>query len=146
MQAGPAVWTFVPPRRQALSDQDAAARTGLRGERRVYRLHCSPGARSLEAQDGKKCTPPGILNALCEVMILEHSADLQVLMRDRVVLAHQYERRFVVEVLPLAAHGLVCLGEPTDGLTASVAPLFPLGHPALALRQVALGLTIARWR
>ena len=47
----------------------------------------------------------------------------RVLVIDRVVLLHEFERRLVVEVLPLAAHPLMRLGKQGDCLAAPIAPV-----------------------
>jgi hypothetical protein len=44
------------------------------------------------------------------VVVLRHVADLHVLVIERVVLAHQLERYFMLEVLPLPPDLLVRLG------------------------------------
>ncbi len=43
------------------------------------------------------------------MLVLEQVGRLQVLVIDCVILADERERSFVVEVLPLAAHFLMCL-------------------------------------
>src|SRR5262249_45628700 len=80
---------------------------------------------------------------LGEVVILHHVADLQIFVIDRVVRAHQTERRLVVEVLALAAHRLVRLRQQFHRLAPAMAALLARGYPALARRQVPLRLAKA---
>src|SRR5262249_50759901 len=101
--------------------------------------------RSFEAQDGQKRAPPGIRDALGQVVVPYQVADLQRFVIDRVVLTHQGERGLMVEVLALPSHVLRRFGEPTDRLPATVAPRLPLRHPTLALGQVPLRLAVAAW-
>jgi hypothetical protein len=63
------------------------------------------------------------LDALGQVAVLHHVADLQILVIDRVVLAYERERVLVVEVLSLAAHFLIRLGEQDNRQAVSVAAL-----------------------
>ena len=50
-----------------------------------------------------------ISDALGEVMVPDHIADLQLFVIDHIVLAHNSERCLVMKVLPLAAYPLMCL-------------------------------------
>ena len=104
MQARSAFWTRMPADGQALLDQNATARTGLAGERRIDRYHSSTGARCLVGEDAQERRPPCITDALGEMVVLDHVADLQVFIIHGVVLVHQLERHLVVEVLPLTLH------------------------------------------
>jgi hypothetical protein len=60
------------------------------------------------------------------VVIPHHTGDLQLLVLDPIVGAHKRERRRVVKILSLAAHGLLRLRQHTDGFPAAVAASFPL--------------------
>jgi hypothetical protein len=75
-------------------------------------------------------------------MILEQVGRLQVLIIDRVVLAHQRERRFVVKILPLALHILVRFRQQFHGFAAPVAALLAARHPPLAATQIRLSLPV----
>ena len=50
----------------------------------------------------KNALHPASAMRLGEVVILDHVGRLQIFVIDRVVLAHQLQRRLVLEVLPLA--------------------------------------------
>jgi hypothetical protein len=67
---------------------------------------------------------------------------LQGLDVDRVVLAHERERRLVVEVAALLADILMLLGAALHRLRATTAPFLAAGHPLLRCLQRALGLPI----
>jgi hypothetical protein len=54
------------------------------------------------------------------VVVLDHGADLQVLVIDGVVLAHEGERRLVVNVLSLALDLLMRLGQQRYCLAAAL--------------------------
>jgi hypothetical protein len=75
----------------------------------MHRNHFPTGARCLESADAQECAPPGIGDALGQVVVPEHIADLHVLVIDRVVLTHEGERGLVVEVLSLPPHRLLRL-------------------------------------
>src|SRR5262245_31389718 len=102
MEACSTLRAAMPPDGQAFSDQNAAARTPLAGERRINRCHSSTGACCLVSEDDQECAPPRVLDAFGEVMILEHVGRLHVLMIDRIVLLDERQRRLVVKVSPLA--------------------------------------------
>jgi hypothetical protein len=51
------------------------------------------------------------VDALGEMVILDHVGRLQIFMIDRVIGAYQRQRRLMVEVLSLASHRLMRLGE-----------------------------------
>jgi hypothetical protein len=109
MEAGPTLRAGVPANRYAFVDHNPTARTGLAGERRVYRYYSLPGARSLESEDDKKRAPARITDALGRVVILHHVGDPQVLVIDRVVLPYQLKRCLVVIITSLAAYRLMRL-------------------------------------
>jgi hypothetical protein len=85
----------MPADRETLLDLHATARTRLAGERRIDRDHLSTGACCLVGKDAQERAPPGILDALGKVMVLEHIGRLQVLMIYHIVGADQVERRLV---------------------------------------------------
>jgi hypothetical protein len=67
-------------------------------------------------------------------------------MLDRVVLAHELERRCVVEVLPLATDLLMRFGQQRDGLAPAVAPFLAARNTALRGFQCAFGFAIPAGR
>jgi len=71
------------------------------------------------------------LDALGKVMIPDHIADLQVLVIDHIIGAHECERRLVMKVLPLAAHLQMRLGQQCNGFAPAVAAFFASGYSAL---------------
>src|SRR5262249_6769545 len=54
-----------------------------------------------------------------QMVVLHPVGDLHVFVRDRVVVTDELERGLMLEILPLAAHGLMCFGEPLDCLVPS---------------------------
>ena len=87
-------------------------------------MHCSPSIRSFEVQDGQECSPPGVLNGLRQMVILRHVPDLQVLVIDHIIGAHERQCRLMMEVRPLAAHRLMRLCQEGDRFPTTVAALF----------------------
>jgi hypothetical protein len=118
----------MPADRQAFRDDDATARTSLAGERGIHRNHSLPSIRSFESEDGHERTPPRILDGLSEMMVLDHVADPQVFMVDRVILAHERERRLVVEVLSLVVDALMRLRQEGNSLAPTVTPMLATGR------------------
>ena len=104
MEARSAVRAGMPADGQALLNHNATARTGLAGVGRRHGYDSLPGACCLESEDAQERAPARIMDALGEMVVLEHVGRLQVLVIDHVVVAHQRERRLVVEVLSLALH------------------------------------------
>ncbi len=68
-----------------------------------------PAHAALKVRMLRNCSTSPHPDALGEMVVLEHVGRLQVLVIDRVVAAHQRQRRLVVEVLPLAPHLLMRL-------------------------------------
>lgn len=97
----------MPADREALLNHNAEARAGLAGIRRVDRNYLPTGARCLGAEDGEKFAPACVTDTLGQMAVLHHSGDLQIFVIDHVKLAHEGERRLVLEVLPLTHHLLV---------------------------------------
>src|SRR5258708_3708857 len=118
------------------------AATVLTGICRRNREHLTPGPCCLGFKDGTKRGPARIADALGQVVIPYHVADLQLFAVDRVVLAHQHVRRLVVKVAALPPDMLVLLGTPTHGLGATLTALLPATHPLLRLSELLLRLAI----
>src|SRR5260221_12981302 len=110
----------MPPDGEPLVDQQAATRTGLRGERRRHGYHRLSSVCCFERQDAQEPAPSSVRNGLRQMVILEHVGRLQVFVIDGVVLAYEGERRLVMEVLPLAPHCLMRFGEQFDRLLTTL--------------------------
>src|SRR5215469_13626427 len=112
-------------------------------------------------EDGSELCPPSVIDRCVEASLCtgpigpiapvaiglglrptSQVGHLQVFQIDRVILAHQGERRRVVEVRALPAYRLMLLGQEMSRLLATFAPLLPSGHPALGLLQGALGSAV----
>jgi hypothetical protein len=143
MQAGSAVRARVPADRQAFVYHNATTRAGLAGGGRRHGYDLLPGACCLESKDGKEHPPTSITDAFGEVMVLHHVGRLQIFVIDRVVLAHQLDRCLMLEILPLAFHRLMRLGQQSHRLTPPIAALLPTGYAALCRFELALGAAIA---
>src|SRR5262249_41226501 len=78
-----------------------------------------------ERKDAQETTPSRIGDALGKMVVLEQVGRLQVLEIDRIVLTHELKCRFVLEVLALALHLLMCFGEQFHRLAPPIAPLRP---------------------
>jgi hypothetical protein len=118
MQARPTLWARVPADRQAFVNQYTAARTGLRGERRRHGYDCFASVCCFARQDGQEGAPPRIADARGEVVVFDHVGRLHVFVLAGVVLAHQHQHPFVVDVLPRPSHLLLCPSEQLHGLAA----------------------------
>ncbi len=136
VEACPAFRALVPPNGQAFPHQHAAARTGLRGERRRHGYGSLPSVCCFGCEEGAELAPASITDALGEVVVLHHVGRLQVFVIDRVVLTHQRQRRLVVEVGSCPPYPLMRLGEQLDRLSPAVAALLPPRHPPLGTLEV----------
>ena len=143
MQARTTVWARMPADGQALLDDNATARTRLARVGGRHRYDPPTGACCLVGEDAQERRPSRIADAFGEMVILDHVGRLQVFMIDRVAGLDQAERRLVVEVLALAFHLQVCLGQQLHRLASAVAALRAPGHAPLQPFQVLLGLVIA---
>jgi hypothetical protein len=101
--------------------------------------HATASVCCFAFEDGPKLCPPSIRDALSQVGVLDHVADPQIFEIDHIVLPHQQERRFVVEVGTLPTDLLVLPGEDLHGLAAAIAALHPARHPTLGLLQFPFG-------
>jgi hypothetical protein len=86
--------------------------------------------------------PSRILDALGEVVILDHVADLQVFVTDHISGAHKRERRLVMKVLSLAAHPLMRFRQRRHGLAMASAALLTAAHTPLRGLERAFGFAI----
>src|SRR5215475_6805647 len=87
---------FSPGERLALSV--TALRAFLRRVGRIHFDYLATGAFSLVLQDRSELTPSRVTNALGEMMIFHHPFNIQIFDGDRVKLAHDIERRLVLEI------------------------------------------------
>src|SRR5260370_15047267 len=85
----------------------------------------------LEAQDAQEGAPSGVRDGLRQVVVLQQVGRLQVFYIDGVVLPHEGECRFVMEVLPLALHYLMRFSQQFDCLTAALTALLATRYSAL---------------
>ena len=85
----------------------ATAAAILAGIGRWHRDNSTPGSCCLGVEDRTELRPAGITDALGEVVVPYHSADLQSFEIDGVRLAHQEERGFMMEVAALPLHLLL---------------------------------------
>jgi hypothetical protein len=80
------------------------------------------------------------------MVVLDHVADLQRFVRDRVVAPNELERGRVVEVLPLAPHFLVRIRKPyhrlAPAISPAISPALAASYPPLGGLERALGLAI----
>jgi hypothetical protein len=86
-------------------------------------------------------TPPGVTDALGQMMILNHSPHVQIFNGDRVKLLDEIERRLVVEVRALALNLLMLLRQKIDRFSPSLRSLLTSGDFALSGFQLPFGLT-----
>jgi hypothetical protein len=84
-------------RGERLAHSATALRAILRRVGRIHFDYLATGAFSLVRQDRSELTPSGVTNALGEMMIFHHPFNIQIFDGDRVKLAHDIERRLVLE-------------------------------------------------
>src|SRR5262249_24746901 len=104
--------------------------------------HCHyllTGACCLVRKRSAKLAPAGIADALAEMPIPHQIGDPQVFYIQPIVLAHQCQRRLVVEDAPLASYLMVLLGDQPARLLTPFAPLLAAGEPFLRLGELLLG-------
>ena len=73
---------------------------------------------------------PASLDAFGEMVVLDHIADLQLFVIDRVVLAYELECCLMVKVLPLATHFLMRFRKQRHRLAPAIAPSLAASSPA----------------
>jgi hypothetical protein len=82
------------------------------------------------------------LDALGKVMILNHVADQQILVIDRIIGLDKRKRRLVVKILSLASYCLMRFGQQRHRLTVPVASLRAPTDPTLGCLQRTFRLAI----
>jgi amphi-Trp domain-containing protein len=126
------------PHRQTFLDPHPTAATVLGGIGGWHGDDATASVCCFAFEDGPELCPAGITDALGQVVVLDHVGHLQVFKIDDLVVAHQLERRFMLEVAPLPVDLLVLLGQELHGLAAAFAPLLATGDTALRLFQLSL--------
>jgi hypothetical protein len=108
-------------------------------------LHSLPGACSLESEDDEELTPPSISNGFCQVSVLRHVANPQILVIDHIKPLDEHARYFVLAVAALSSDMLVSLGEERHCFASANAPLLATAHLTLATTQIRFGFTVMGW-
>jgi hypothetical protein len=116
----------MPADGQAFLIHYPTATTGLRGVCRRHSDDSAPSVHCFGCEDAQEARPARISDALGEAVILEHVGRLQIFVIEHIVLSHELERNLLVEVLSLAAHRLMRLGQQRHRLTSACAALLAL--------------------
>ena len=115
-------------------DYHATPATALRRGGGIDGDYPATGACCLVRQDDEEGAPPRVTHRLGQMVMLHQVGGLEVLVTDRVVLAYQRQRRLVVEVLSLASHPLMRLGQQGHRLAPR--------HTSVRGLEGALGLSV----
>jgi hypothetical protein len=105
----PAFRALIDPRRQRDTVSMAASRAILRRVRRIHFDHRSPSLFRFEDHDHYELAPARVTDALRQMMVLDHSLDVQIFDFDALVLIDQLLRFFEVKIAPLSFHLQVLL-------------------------------------
>src|SRR5260221_11918027 len=89
-----------PPDGEPRLEEEPAARTGLRGERRWHGYGSLPSGCCFESEDSAELPPAGIADALGEGGVPHQVGPLQGFVIDRGGLPDQGKRLLMMEVLP----------------------------------------------
>src|SRR5579875_4136416 len=116
------------PHTQALGDTRSTATTVLTGVLRRYRNHFTTGPCSLVVKDGEKLPPARIADALAEMPIPHHVADLKILMVDDIVGGNEFVGFLVLIVQALACHRLMHFRQVLDRLLAPLTSWLAATH------------------
>src|SRR5262249_15896987 len=81
-------------------------------------------------------------DGLRKMVIPDHVGHLQILMVNRVILAHQRRCGFMVEIPPLSPDLLVRFGEQFYRLTASVTPFYAPRNQALTATTIGFAFAV----
>src|SRR5579871_2229137 len=135
VEAGSAVWAFMPADGQAFLHQHTAARTDLRCIGRRHRNGSLPSICSFESEDSAELPPARIMDAFGKLAVLHQIGNLQVFVENRIVLLNEQKDGFMVKVPALACNLLVSALQEPDGLASSLAAPLALGNPALRFHQ-----------
>jgi hypothetical protein len=127
-------------RGERLAHSATALRAILRRVGRIHFDYLATGAFSLVRQDRSELTPSGVTNALGEMMIFHHPFNIQIFDGDRVKLAHDIERRLVLEIRALAPNLLMFLLKQIDRFSPSLRSLQVARDFALSSLQLRFGL------
>src|SRR5271157_5571698 len=121
--------------RQRLLHHLSTCVTFLRCEARIDSSHTMPGSFSLVTEDGEKCAPTGVHDALREMVIFHHVRDLKVFNGNQLIAFGVRFRglEMVIAALPLDLQ--VRLGHVLRGFTASMRAFLPSTQLALFASQ-----------
>ena len=120
----------------------AAPAALLRREVRGNSYHHMTSSFSLICEDIEKCAPTGIVNALSEMMVLNHTCDVQIFNTDAAVPLRVLLRCLEMEVAALTADLKVLARDFTLRLTPAVASLASAVAEALCMGQALLAAPI----
>ena len=132
----------MSPYRQRLLHNLSTFVTFLRCEARIDSSHTMPGSFSLVTEDGEKCAPTGVHDALSEMVIFHHVGDLKVFNGNPLI---AFGVRFsclemVIAALPIDLQ--VRLSHVLRGFTASVRAFLTSTQLALFASQGSLRAAI----
>src|SRR5215475_16178194 len=120
------ILTLVFSHRQCFAHSLTTSRAILR---RVGWIHLNYFTASLfrfARKDQDEFIPSRVTDALGEMMILHHPFDVQIFDSDRVELAHDLERRFMMKIGALASNLLMLPGEKLNRPAPAMAALVPM--------------------
>src|SRR5690242_861498 len=126
------------PHGEALLDVRPTPVAVLGGVARRHSDHLMAGSLSLVFKDTEKHAPARIMNALGEMMIAHHPANVQILYANAAVRCRVVVGGLEVEVAPLAADLEMLARDVPARLAAAVTPLLAATHRALSVRQTLL--------
>src|SRR5262249_4617944 len=132
MQTRATVWAGMPADGQAFLDQHTTARARLARVGRRHSYDSPTGPCCLVGEDAHEATPPGIADALGEVMVLDHVGRLPG-PRDKSCRWHEGPR------VHLCGGSLVAASPPSEGLSPTVCPPCAGGGPPSCAGSPAVG-------
>lgn len=104
------IYTPMLSRGERFAHSMSALRAILRRVGRIHLDYLTASIFRFTRQDRDELTPPGVTDALGQMMILNHSPHVQIFNGDRVKLPDEIERRLVVGVQARSIQSLLEAG------------------------------------
>src|SRR6266566_719275 len=117
----------------------------LRGVAGVHSDHLMSSTLSLGSEDVEECTPGGVYDAFCQMVIFDHAIDIEVLDGNMMVLFGVLFSDLVVKITSLSLDLEVRLCRTLGGFSTPFRPLLPTSNCALLASQRSLALAVVAW-
>jgi hypothetical protein len=108
----------------------------------IHHLDPSASLFRFVNDDGNELRPTGVMNAIRQMMVLDHPFDIQIFEFDDTIFLGKFGCLFEMMISTLPSHVLMPPGQQANGFLSSPAPSFAARNSSLRRPQFALCLTM----